>query len=254
MRSGKSHTYLSCFTAICISALAISGCSHAPQNAVHTDDQAALDADPFEPVNRDIYKFNYVVDGYVLKPVAQGYQWAVPEKGRQMVSNFLENLYTPVVFTNSVLQGDPQNSFATLWRFLLNTTFGVGGLFDFASAAGLKNRPADLGETMAFYGVEPGPFIELPIIGPSNVRDAFGRLGDAFISPANYISTDTSIAIWAATAIDARSRNMKLIDGVYDSSLDPYSTFRSGYTQKRASDIKRARAARDKALEHVSCK
>lgn len=238
-------------------------CSNAPQAAQTTphaqadngdNETAAHDIDPLEPLNRGVYRFNTTVDGVVLKPATMIYRGVVPEEGRTMVTHFLENLYSPVVFANSVLQADPQNSFTTLWRFLINTSFGIGGLFDVASEAGLKNRPADLGETFAFYGADTGPYIVLPIIGPSNTRDAFGRLGDAFMNPFNYVDTGTSIALWTATAIDARSNNTKLIDSVYETSLDPYATFRSGYMQKRASEIKRGKAARDKALENALCK
>jgi phospholipid-binding lipoprotein MlaA len=230
------------------SALALSGCTHAPKNA--TTEKADVN-DPFEPVNRGIYKFNYYLDQGVLRPVTVGYRYITPVKGQKMVHNFLENLYSPAVFVNSVLQGDPQNSFATVWRFILNTTFGGLGFFDFASEVGLYNRPADLGQTLGFYGVGTGPFLELPIIGPSNVRDGVGRIGDAFLNPVNYADANwVWIAAWGVTAIDQRSQNMKLIDDVYSTSLDPYATFRSLYTQKRVTDVKRAHDARQKALEN----
>jgi phospholipid-binding lipoprotein MlaA len=152
-----------------------------------------------------------------------------------------------------VLQTDPQNSFATLWRFIINSTVGIGGLFDVASEAGLKNRPADLGQTLGMYGAGPGPYLVLPIIGPSNARDAVGRLGDALMNPFNYVDQGFSLALWSTTAVDARSRNMKLLDDVYKNSIDPYATFRSGYTQKRAEDIRRGNLARSKALENALC-
>jgi phospholipid-binding lipoprotein MlaA len=150
-----------------------------------------------------------------------------------------------------VLQTDPQNSFASFWRFTLNTTVGVGGLFDVASEAGLKYRQTDFGQTMAIYGADAGPYIVLPIIGPSNTRDGIGRVADAFMNPFNYVDQGPglSIAMWSATAVDKRSTNMKLIDDIYRTSLDPYTTFRSGYTQKRNSDIRRAKAERAKSLE-----
>lgn len=249
MGSRKSVRHMLGMLAMCASLVATSACTHAPQGPNVTTENLNVDQDPLEGMNRGVYRFNYAVDKGILKPAAQIYRGVVPEPGREMVTNFLGNWYSPVVFTNSVLQGDPQNSFATLWRFLLNTTFGVGGLFDFASAAGLKNRPADFGETLAMYGVCSGPYIVLPILGPSNARDALGRLTDAFINPFNYIDSGLSMSIAGATAIDARSNNMKLLDDIYSSSLDPYSTFRSGYIQKRASDIRRAETSRDEALK-----
>jgi len=265
MDSGKlRERMLGVLVVLCVGVF-VATAAHAVQKPdskdTGKDAEQSVDADPLEPLNRGIYWFNHVLDVAVIKPVTQAYRFVVPEQGRTMVDNFITNLYTPVVLVNSVLQRDPQNSFATGWRFILNTTFGLGGLFDFASAVGLHNRPADLGETMAFYGAGNGPYVVLPIIGPSNVRDAFGRLGDAFMMPTNYApgwfsgSTGNWIeyGTWGATVINERSKDMQLIDDIYANSLDPYSTFRSGYTQKRASDIRRAKAARDKALANASC-
>lgn len=198
-------------------------------------------SDPLEPVNRGIYHFNYVFDGLILKPLTLIYQGVVPAKGQDMVTHFLQNLYAPVTLANSILQGDPKNTLDTLGRFVINTTAGIGGLFDAATDMGVTNRPADFGETLAFWGAGHGPFIELPIIGPSDLRDAVGRLGDAFMTPTNYAKPAVWGSIWVATAIDARSRNSGLLDSVYSSSLDPYATFRSAYMQKRASDIRRAK-------------
>ena len=231
--------------ALCAGFIALSGCTHMPSN--HTDQ--AIDEDPLEPVNRIVFGFNKLVDNVLLRPITVAYRAIVPEPGREMVTNALVNLYTPVVFGNSVLQGDPYNSFATMWRFILNSTVGIGGAFDVASQAGLKNRPADFGQTMAMYGIGSGPYLVLPVIGPSNGRDATGRLVDAFMNPFNYVDEGFSYAMWGTGAIDARSNNMKLLDDIYRTSLDPYATFRSGYTQKRASDIRRAEAERAKSLE-----
>jgi len=237
--------------------LAIGGCTP-PRDVAKAQDEALevdfADNDPLEKLNRAMHQFNYAIDLILLKPVTKGYQFAVPKFGRQMVSNFVDNLYTPVVFGNSVLQGDPQNSFASMWRFILNTTFGMGGLIDFASSAGLKNRPADFGQTLAIYGVETGPYIVLPIVGPCNARDTLGRVADAFMNPFNYLGDGVSAVTWTTTVIDMRSRNSKLIDDIYSSSLDPYATFRGGFTQKRAADIRRAEAAREKALERMGTK
>jgi len=179
------------------------------KNAGHDqDEEQAIDNDPLEPVNRAIYEFNYGFDIVLLKPVTQGYRFIVPEYGRTMFDNFITNLYTPVVFANSVFQADPQNSFATFWRFMLNTTIGMGGVFDVASEAGLHNRPADLGETFAFYGAGAGPYIVLPIIGPSNLRDMFGRIGDAFMIPTNYAGKNwIEFGVWGATAVNERSHH-----------------------------------------------
>lgn len=214
----------------------------------YADEYTGYDADPLEPLNRVFFEFNRTVDTLLLRPVSAAYRGIVPEEGRTAVTHFLQNLYTPVTFANSVLQGDPENSFATLWRFLLNSTAGLFGLFDVATEVGLTNRTTDMGQTFALYGADTGPYFVIPLLGPSNVRDALGRLGDVFTFPPNYAEEwAIPLSIGAATAVDARSNNMDLLDDLYHSSIDPYATFRSAYTQRRAEQIRRARIARDKA-------
>ncbi len=214
---------------------------------------AAVDGsenDPWEPFNRGMYRMNDVIDGLVLKPITQIYRGVIPEPGQKAVHNFVLNLQEPITFGNSVLQADPQNSFTSLWRFLLNSTVGVGGLFDVASAVGLIERRTDFGQTLALYGIESGPYLFLPILGPSSARDGLGRIADAFMHPASYVdNTGTSVALWTITAVDTRSDLFDVIEDVRKSSLDPYVTFRSAYSQRRANDIKKARAARNAAWE-----
>ena len=232
----------------------LSGCTHTPEKSDSTESQeTGIDeVDSLETFNRVMYKFNYGLDMLVLKPVTTGYDAVVPKPGRVMVTNFLDNLHAPVVFANSVLQGDPQNSFATLWRFILNSTFGLGGTIDFATSAGLKNRPADFGETLAMYGMDSGPYIVLPLFGSSTGRDTVGRMADAGMDPLSYTGyLEVTIPRASMTAVDARSRNGKLLDDVYENSIDPYETFRSAYMQHRASDIRRAEQDREKALEQM---
>lgn len=231
------------FIAVLAVVLLTAGCANMPK------DQAAPDEDPLGPINRVIYGFNSVVDGLILRPIASIYRGIVPEKGREMISNALENLYTPVTVANSVLQADPNNAFAGFWRFTLNSTVGMGGLFDVASEAGLKMRTTDFGQTLAIYGMDSGPYVVLPIIGPSTARDSVGRLADALMNPFNYIDEGFSYSVWAGKAVDYRANNMKLLDDIYASSVDPYATFRSGYTQKRASDIRRAKTERAASQE-----
>jgi len=206
--------------------------------------------DPWEPFNRGMYRLNYVIDGLVLKPVTQVYRGVVPERGQDMVHNFVLNLQEPITFGNSVLQADPENSFVSLWRFLLNSTIGVFGLFDVASDVGLKGRVTGFGETLALYGVESGPYLFLPVLGPSSARDGIGRVADAFMHPAMYSnSTGASIALWTVTAVDTRSQYYNVIEDIQKTSLDPYVTFKSAYKQRRVNDVKKARAARNAAWE-----
>lgn len=191
--------------------------------------------DPFEPVNRGIFKFNEAVDTVLLKPVATVYTHVVPEYGRERVHNVLTNLGEPVVMFNAVLQRDPERAFTSLWRFVLNSTLGILGIFDFAGHnAGLVHREEDFGQTMGAYGWGSGPYIVLPILGSSSLRDVFGRVVDAFTNPFNYTESDTFLySRIGMTAVDTRSRSLDIVKQIYETSVDPYATFRSAYAQRR---------------------
>lgn len=213
--------------ALCV--VLVSGCAPAPD-----DGEGGVLQDPFETVNRSIFAFNEVVDNALLQPIARGYRWAVPEYGRQRVSNVLTNLRQPVVFLNSVLQGDPGNAFASLWSFVLNSTLGVAGIFDFAGAnTDLRVHKEDFGQTLGVWGFGSGAYIVLPIIGPSSARDTVGMVADWFTDPVNYADDEIMITRTVLTAIDARAGTLDLTDEVYRTSLDPYATLRSGYLQRR---------------------
>jgi phospholipid-binding lipoprotein MlaA len=224
----------------------MSACSTMP--AEHAGAEDALDNDPLEPLNRGIYTFNTYADHLVLRPVAAVYRGVVPEEGRKMVSNFIENVNAPVDLANSALQGDAYNSFATFWRFLINTTFGIGGLFDAASEIGLTARHADFGETLAFYGADTGAYLVLPFVGPSNIRDGIGKGVDSLLQPVNWYDEGASLALAISKGVDYRANNMEMIDGFYRDSLDPYAAFRSAFLQKRNADIRKAKKARDASV------
>lgn len=222
------------------------------QPALAQEDDASFDTDysyaygttahdPFEPLNRGIFRFNEAVDTVLLKPVAKGYRFVVPEFGRDRVRSALKNLGEPVNMLNGFLQGDPERGFTSMWRFFLNSTFGALGLFDFAGYnLELYHAEEDFGQSMGHYGWGTGPYLVLPILGPSNLRDALGRVVDIASDPFNYI--DNADAFFysrtALVAVDARSRNLDLIEEIYNTSLDPYTTFRSIYTQRRNAMIR----------------
>lgn len=239
---------VSVLMAVIFCAGLLSACA-TPKNSPNGN--AEIDSDPLETINRGIFQFNYVVDGVLIKPIAQGYGSVMPERGQIMVSNFVSNIKEPVTFANSILQTDPQNTFCTLWRFMLNSTVGVGGLFDVASEVGLKNRETGMGDTFAIYGADAGPYIIIPIFGPSNVRDGIGRIGDLFVDPISYTNNSVFYSIVAVKTIEARHRNMKLLNDIYNNSIDPYSTMRSIYTQYRTKAIKNAISERKKSLNSV---
>lgn len=192
-------------------------------------------SDPIEPLNRGIFKFNEVVDSVVFKPVAKTYNFIVPKYGRERVHNVVTNLGEPVDMLNGFIQGNPERGFTSMWRFILNSTFGILGIFDFAGHnLGLVHVDEDFGQSMGHYGWGGGPYIVLPILGPSNGRDVFGRIVDIFSNPFNYSKSDTFVwTRFGVTALDARSRNVDLVDDIYATALDPYATFRSMYTQRR---------------------
>lgn len=226
-------------------ALAVSGCA-APGPAA-SDSQMAEAAgldfnDPLEEVNRSIFRFNQVVDEVVLVPVAKTYRTAVPPPMRASVRDFLQNLNGPVTFVNDVLQGQPQLAANTLARLAVNSTIGVGGMFDVATRLGIRSHVNDLGITLATWGVEEGPYLVAPVLGPTNPRDLAGKVGDSFMDPADFVAGRHDL--WYATlsrtvvaGIDARSRNIEALADIEKTSLDYYATIRSLYRQRRQSQI-----------------
>lgn len=225
-------------TCIALSAaLLLSGCAPAADDGNPYQDVSVQD--PVEPLNRVFYKFNSVVDHIMLRPVTSVYRGVVPEFGRDRVHSFLDNLSSPVTFANSLLQGDADNAFVTFWRFVLNTTLGFGGLYDFAADAGLhKKRDEDFGQTLGVWGADSGPYLMLPLIGPSSLRDAPGRVADWLMDPFSHALSDGELAARAvAGAVDFREANFDTIDDIYNSSLDPYASFRSLYLQRRKAEV-----------------
>lgn len=193
--------------------------------------------DPIEGFNRAMFQFNETVDELFLEPVARGYRAAVPKWGRDRVGDFVSNVSTPVVFVNSALQGDVNNMFTSFWRFVLNTTIGIGGLFDQAGEWGLPERKEDFDQTLGYYGVGTGPYIVWPILGPSTLRGTFGIAGDALANPSTYTSWPLAAGYRAADIVDTRERLLDPIDDMRRESFDPYSTVKSAYTQRRAKMI-----------------
>lgn len=212
----------------------------APVTSAEASDLGPHDNDPLEPVNRGIFKVNEVVDGLVLKPAAHIYRGVLPTPVRNGVHNALTNLSAPVVFVNSALQGDNTNMANTFGRFLINSTLGVAGIFDIASEMGVaKENKKDFGQTLGVHGVGTGPFIVLPLLGPSNLRDGFGLAADTAMDPFTYIfDMPTNVAVSGTRIVDRRAELLPLTDRVYRDSLDPYATLRSIYQQHRTKVVK----------------
>jgi len=189
--------------------------------------------DPFERVNRVTYHFNDALDRAVLKPVAVGYRKITPRPVRTSVSNFIDNLSYTTTVANDLLQLKFKPFFQDTGRLVVNTTVGIGGLFDPASRIGLQKNEEDLGLTFGHWGAGPGPYIVIPFLGPSDVRDGIGRIGDIFTDPRHYIKNGwVSWSLWGVQVVDTRSRLLdteKVLEGAYDK----YSFLRNVYLQRR---------------------
>jgi phospholipid-binding lipoprotein MlaA len=227
--------------------LAVSACATAPSDPVG---KAEFDKtnDPLEPMNRKILDFNLFMDRILMKPVAQGYRWVVPEFGRNRMRNFLDNLGEPVIFINDTLQGELTRANTTAGRFLFNTTFGIGGLWDQASKIGMEKQTGDFGQTLYSWGVPDGPYLVLPILGPSNPRDAVGIAVDSYLDPFNYVaanngSRNSGLYRWIATGVDERSRNIESFDEIQKNAIDLYAQLRSLWRQHRAAELRHGEPA-----------
>ena len=196
-------------------------------------------SDPLEPVNRAIFTFNDVLDTILIRPLAIAYHFVFPEPVREGVHNALGNLKAPIVLANELLQGDFEGADVVTRRFVFNTTLGLGGLIDVAEMHGLPaNDPEDFGQTLASWGVGSGPYLVLPVLGPSNMRDVVGDVVDGIADPWNayarsHDGDEFMIGRSVLTALDKRSRNLKTYDDLKESSVDLYATMRSIYDQRR---------------------
>lgn len=202
--------------------------------------------DPAEPTNRRLYAVHEVIDQYALRPVAVGYRAVVPQPVRSGIRNVLGNLRTPVILANDMLQGEPRRAGDTLGRFVINSTIGLGGIFDVAESwFGVRGHSEDYGQTLARWGVGDGPFLFIPVLGPSNPRDLVG-FGLGIVSdPLSWFGQGAVVDALVygragVTVVDTRESLINTIDDVNRTSLDPYSTLRSAYRQRRAAEIRNA--------------
>lgn len=204
--------------------LIMTGCATTNQTA----------GDPLEGYNRAMYKFNDAVDTAVIKPVAKGYDAVVPDPISQGVSNFFSNLNDITVIINDLLQGKFYQAYKDTHRFVVNTTVGVGGIFDVASLSGLNKNNEDFGQTLGVWGVEPGAYVVLPLFGPRNVRDSFGLVGDMFTDPVMYVEGDDArLALVGTRVVDTRAKLLKAEKVLDEAALDEYSYVRDAYMQRR---------------------
>ena len=213
---------------VIVSLLSAGGCVTLPANSQR------VPQDPWESWNRGVYKFNDKLDRAVAKPVARAYVRVVPQPIRTGVSNFFDNLNTPTVMVNDALQGKFLAAGNDLGRFLLNSTVGLAGILDPATPAGLAHNDEDFGQTLGAWGVHPGPFVELPILGPSDVRDATSKVVDSYTNPRQYINNTTvKYALYLPYLVDKRAALLSL-DETLMRVYDPYAFVRDAYLQRRA--------------------
>ena len=196
------------------------------------------DRDPFEPVNRGIFGFNEVVYGWVFEPVSVAYQWVIPGPGRRAVRRFFSNLGEPVTLVNDLLRFRPLQAGSSGARFLINTTAGVGGLFDPATAWGLEAHTSGFGGTLAVYRVPSGPYLVMPIMGPSTARDAVGGLVDGVMRPDTWLLAATPRLIMAAGGgFSTYDIERERLDALRTTSVDFYAALRSAYLLDRDARI-----------------
>jgi phospholipid-binding lipoprotein MlaA len=215
--------------------------------------------DPWEPFNTKIFEFNRQVDRWVLKPVAQGYNFIMPDFVQVGIGNMFDNIQFAPRFLNNVFQGKIKGAGIEVGRFLLNTTVGYAGFIDLATEIGLVTPDEDTGQTLGVYGVKPGPYLVLPFLPPFTVRDLAGYVGDIFLNPVNWLvapiievnnvpsviahkNRTTTTFVQTGTRVgqivNERSLNLEKFQGVEEATLDLYSAVRNAYLQRRAKAIR----------------
>jgi phospholipid-binding lipoprotein MlaA len=211
--------------------LVLTGCATVPSGK-------ADPRDPWERFNRSVFNFNEALDRAIARPVAKGYVKVTPRVVRTGVSNFFNNLETVPNIVNDVLQGKMGQAGRDSGRFLLNSTLGLAGLFDPASAAGFEQNDEDLGQTLGKWGVKSGPYLMLPILGPSTVRDAFSRAADTYLEPVAYLGDEsTRYIIRAVDLLDGRA-NLLELDAQLERTFDRYAFVRNAWLQRREYQVK----------------
>jgi phospholipid-binding lipoprotein MlaA len=240
-----THCRLAISQLFILMALVVSGCATHPQSQQPgvTDEEDFHD--PFEDTNRKIFDFNQVVDRHVLVPVAKAYRASLPEPVRNSVRDFLNNLQEPLIFANDTLQGDFRRAKDTVVRFVLNSTIGMGGIVDVAGRWGIPYHEQDLGVTLGVWGVPAGPYLVVPVLGPSDPRDLGAEVAQSFGDPWNRLVTGNPFTLYwipfvrgGVDGIDQRARYLDALADIERTSLDYYATIRSLYRQRRAALIR----------------
>jgi phospholipid-binding lipoprotein MlaA len=226
-----------------VSLLAASGCATVPKNDPIAYATYKANNDPLEPLNRKTFAFNQGFDRYVLKPAAKGYVHVLPSRVRDGVRNFLNNLDEPLVFANNVLQFKFKRAGTTASRFAVNSTVGILGFRDYAGRHGMPRQIGDFGQTLYVWHVGSGPYLVVPVFGPTTPRDGIGQGIDIWIDPLfwvtdhiRYRSTIDTIRL-VLTGIDERAQNLDVLDELQHESVDFYAAMRSLWRQNRQAEL-----------------
>ena len=232
--ASKAALFRSRTTTVVLSTLCTALVLAAAQPAAAAAD-AEAERDPWEEMNRRTYNFNEWLDKWVLVPVATGWDVVAPEPVQTGISNIFRNSETVVVFVNNVLQLKPARAAEDFGRWVTNTTVGIGGLFDVATSVGIPENDEDFGQTLGYWGVPPGPYLVLPIFGPSNPRDTFGFGVDTVTEPwAWFVPIYVSVPVSVFEYMNLRTIYLEEIDEFHETALDYYVFQRNAYVQNRA--------------------
>lgn len=197
------------------------------------------DYDPLEPLNRRIFDFNLKAQKYALDPVARAWHWALPDPVERSIGRFFVNLAFPIDFINNVLQGKPRRALVQTSRFVVNSTVGVAGFLDPASRWGIGNYPEDFGQTLGTWGFGPGPYLMLPLWGPSNARESFGLLGDTYGSLQPFLlEPHVSYVLYGTNTVNAEGLDLEAAKQRRAAAIDYYVFVRDGYFQRRQAQVR----------------
>ncbi len=198
--------------------------------------RTAAPGDPIEPINRGIYSFNSTFDHYLFKPIAKGYDFVVPGPIKTGVTNVFQNVSDVQSLVSDALQLKGAKFGDDLGRVMLNTTFGIAGIFDLATPMGIERGNEDIGQTLGYWGIGAGPYLVIPFLGPSSLRDAVGRYGDAQINPVSFVSSvPVRNSLTGLSVVDSRVGLFPAEDLLNQAALDKYTFLRSAYLQRRQS-------------------
>ncbi|HVM95207.1 MAG TPA: VacJ family lipoprotein [Candidatus Acidoferrales bacterium] len=223
----------SVLTAVVLLILFLAVASRTPALASDGDDH-----DPWMGFNRTMFTFNDKLDMWILEPAARGWDYVMPKRVQQSVSNFFENLRTPRIALNNLLQGKPRDGASDVGRFLVNTTVGLVGFFDPASSWGMPSHDEDFGQTLGVWGVPAGPYLVLPFLGPSDPRDTGGLVVD-YVSSVYwfYAPYTVTIPLNAVNTVNGRARILDTVHDLKEASVDYYVAVRNGFLQRRQAQV-----------------